>query len=70
MVTCWTTALFANRETCSFKRLNGAFGKTLLQAPRKKPRRLTNHGKQFLPRALISTLLVFYDMERMLGNGT
>ena len=70
MVTCWTTALFANRETCSFIRLNDAFGKTLLQAARKKPRKLTNHGKQLLPHALISNLLVFYDMERMLGNDT
>ena len=35
-VTYWTTADFANRETCSFIRLNDAFRKTLLQAAKKK----------------------------------
>ena len=37
-VTYWTTADFANCETCSFIRLNDAFWKTLLQAAKKKPR--------------------------------
>ena len=50
-VTYWTTADFANRETCSFIRLNDAFRKTLLQAAKTKPRKLPDHGKQLLPRA-------------------
>ena len=48
-VTYWTTADFANRETCSFIRLNVAFRKTLLQAAKKKSRKLIDHGKQLLP---------------------
>ena len=67
-VTYWTTADFANRETCSFIRLNDAFRKTLLQAAKKKSRKLTDHGKQLLPRALISNVIVFYDKERIIGN--
>ena len=67
-VTYWTTADFANRETCSFIRLNDAFRKTLLQAAKKKPRKLTDHGKQLLPRALISNVILFYDKERIMGN--
>ena len=67
-VTYWTTADFANRETCSFIRLNDAFRKTLLQAAKKKPRKLTDHGKQLLPRALISNVVVFYAKERIMGN--
>ena len=43
-LTYWT-AVFANRETCSLIRLNDAFRKALLQAARKKPRKLTDHGK-------------------------
>ena len=50
-VTYWTTADFANRETCSFIGLNDAFWKTLLQAAKKKSRKLTDHGKQFLSTA-------------------
>ena len=46
-VTYWTTADFANRETCSFIRLNDAFRKTLLQEAKKKIRKLTDHGKQW-----------------------
>ena len=42
--TYWT-AVFANRETCSLIRLNDAFRKALLQAARKKPRKLTDQGK-------------------------
>ena len=42
-VTYWT-AVFANRETCSLIRLNDDFRKTLLQAARKKPRKLTDHS--------------------------
>ena len=57
-VTYWTTADFANRETCSFIRLNDAFRKTLLQAANKKPRKSTDHGKQLLKRALISNVTV------------
>ena len=67
-VTYWTTADFANRETCSFIRLNDAFRKTLLQAAKRKPRKLTDHGKQLLPRALISNVILFYDKERIMGN--
>ena len=67
-VTYWTTADFANRETCSFGRLNDDFRKTLLQAAKKKSRKLTHHGKQLLPRALISNAIVFYDKERTMGN--
>ena len=58
-VTYWTTADFANRETFSFIRLNDALRKTLLQAAKKKPRKLTDHGKQLLPRALISYVILF-----------
>ena len=67
-VTYWTTADFASRETCSFIRLNDAFRKTLLQAAKKKPRKATDDGKQLLPRALISNVIVFYDKERIMGN--
>ena len=67
-VTYWTTADFANRETCSFIRLNDAFRKTLLQAAKRKPRKLTDHGKQLLPRALISNAILFYDKERIMVN--
>ena len=42
-VTYWTTVGFANRETCSFIRLNDAFRKTFLQVAKKKPRKLTDH---------------------------
>ena len=55
-VTYWTTADFANRETCSFIRLNDAFRKTLLQEAKKKTRKLTDHGKQLLLRAMISNV--------------
>ena len=58
----------ANLETCSFIRLNDAYRKTLLQAAKKKPRKLTHHGKQLLPGALISNVIVFYDKERIMGN--
>ena len=68
-VTYWTTADFANRETCSFIiTLNDAFRKTLFQATKKKLRILTNHGKQLLRRALISNVIVFIDTERIMGN--
>ena len=67
-VTYWTTANFANRETCSFVRLNDAFRKTLLQVVKKKPRKLTDHRKQLLLRRLISNVIVFYDKERIMGN--
>ena len=50
-VTYWATADSANRETCSFIGLNDAFWKTLLQAAKKKSRKLTDHGKQFLSTA-------------------
>ena len=67
-VTYWTTPGLANRKTCSFMRLNDAFWKTLLLAAKKKSRKLTDHGKQLLPRALISNGIVFYDTERIMGN--
>ena len=51
-VTYWHEADLANRETCSLIRINDAFRKTLLQATKKKSRKLTSHGKQLLPRAL------------------
>ena len=60
----WTTADFANRETCSFIRPNDASRKTLLQAARKKSRKLTDHGKQLLPRALISNVLIVFSVSR------
>ena len=69
MVTYCTTADFANRDTCSFIRLNDAFRKTLLRAAKKKSRKLTDHEKQLQPRALISNVIVFYDKERIMGNG-
>ena len=53
-ITYWRDADFANRKTYSFIRLNDAFGKTLLKAARKESRKLTNHLKQLLSRALIS----------------
>ena len=68
MVTYWTAAFFANRETCSLIRLNDASRKTLLQAARKKPRKLAYHGKQLVPHSLISNVILFYDTERMMGN--
>ena len=43
-------------------------GKLLLQSAKKKPRKLTDHGKQLLPRALISNVIVFYGKERIMGN--
>ena len=67
-VTYWTTADFASRETRSLIRVNDAFRKTLLQGAIKKPRKLTDHGKQLLQRALISNVLVFYDKEGIMGN--
>ena len=68
MVTYWTAAFFSNRETCSLIRLNDASGKTLLQAARKKRRKLAYHGKQLAPHSLISNVIVFHDMEIMMGN--
>ena len=59
---------FASHETWSFIRLNGAFRKTLLQVAKKKPRKLTNHGKQLLPLMLISNIIVFYEKEIIVGN--
>ena len=56
----WDEGGLANRETCSFIRLNDAFRKTLVQVAKKKTRKLTDHGKQLLPRALISNAIVFY----------
>ena len=51
----WT---IANLETCSFIRFNNAFRKNLLQAAKGKTRKLTDHRKQLLSRALISSRLV------------
>ena len=62
-ITYWRDADFANRKTYSFIRLNDAFGKTLLKAARKESRKLTNHLKQLLSRALISNVIVFYDKQ-------
>ena len=67
-VTYWTTADFANRETCPFIRLNNASRKTLPQAGEKKFRKLTEHGKRLLPCAVISNVIVFYDKERIMRN--
>ena len=67
-VTYWTTADFANRETCSFIRLNDSFRRTLPQVAKRKSRKLTDHGKQLLPRMLISNVFVLYDKERIVGN--
>ena len=67
-VTYWHEADIANRETCSFLRLNDAFRKNV-PAGGQKPRDHGDHGKQLRPRALISNLIVFYDMERIMGWG-
>ena len=42
----------------------------MLQAATKKPRKLTDHGKQLLPGALISNVIhvVFYKTETIMGN--
>ena len=37
----------------------------MLQVAKKKPTKLTDHGKQLLPRALISNVIVFCDKERI-----
>ena len=66
--TYWTTADFANRENCFFIGLNDDFQKTLLQAAKKKARKLIDYRKQPLPRALISNVIVFSDKERIMGN--
>ena len=42
-VTYWTTADFANRETCSFIRLNAAFRKTFLKAAKKTLLKTTHY---------------------------
>ena len=68
-ITYWRDADFANRKTYSFIRLNDAFGKTLLKAARKESRKLTNHLKQLLSRALISNVIVFYDKGGGGGGG-
>ena len=52
---------FAKRETCSFD----VFQKTLLQAVKRKSRKLTDHGKQLLPRALTLNVIVSYVKERI-----
>ena len=67
-VTYWTTADSANRETCSFIRLNDAFRKTLLQEAKKKTTKLTDHGKQLLPRAMISNV-TRGELWDMIGRG-
>ena len=46
-----------------------AFRKPLLQVARKKSGKLTDHGKQLLPRGLISNVVVSYDKERLKENG-
>ena len=40
----------------------------MLKAAKKKSRKLTDHGKQLLLRALISNVIVCYDTERIMGN--
>ena len=62
-VTCWTTADFAIREACSFIRPQDAFRKTLVQSTGKKSRKLTDHRKQLLPYALISSVTVLCHGE-------
>ena len=43
-------------------------GKLCYKRP-KRSRKLTDHGKQLLPRALqISNVIVVYDTERIMGN--
>ena len=72
MVTCWTTADFANRESCFFIRLNDASRKTLLQAAKKKSRKLTDDRKHFLPQALIANVQCFMtsrELWEMVGRG-
>ena len=67
-VTYWMTADFANCETCSFIRLNDAFRKTLLQEAKKKTRKLTDHGKPLLLRAMISNV-TRGELWEMIGRG-
>ena len=61
-------ASYLRRVLCKtrliFPRINGpndAFRKTLLHAAKVKSRKLTDHGKELVPPALISNLIVFYD---------
>ena len=68
-VTYWTTADYANRETCSFIRLNDALRKTLLQAAKKKS--LINRSRKTTSTARADFKchsVVFYDKERIMGN--
>ena len=65
--TYWSTVDLTNRATCSFIRLHDPSRKTLLQAAKKISRNLTDHGKQLLPCALISTRL-FDHRDRIMGN--
>ena len=53
-VTYWITADIANRDTCSFIRLNDAFRKTLLQTPNVSPD--------------FTDVVVFYATERIMGS--
>ena len=41
----------------------------MLQAAKKKPRKLTDHGKQLLPRALISNLWEMIGRRELRGVG-
>ena len=70
-VTYWTTADFANHENCSFIRLNDAFRKTLLQVAKKKTRKLTDHGKQLVPRAdfKCQCFMTRGELWEMIGRG-
>ena len=61
----WT---IANLETYSFIRFNNAFRKTLLQAAKRKTRKLTDHRKQLLSRALISSRIVLSHEHENYGK--
>ena len=62
---CWT---IANLETCSFIRFNNAFRKTLLQAAKRKTRKLTDYRKLLLSRALISSRIVLSHENENCGK--
>ena len=61
----WT---IANLETCSFTRFNNAFRKTLLQAAKRKTRKLTDHRKQLLSSALISSRIALSHENENCGK--
>ena len=60
--------MLASLETCSFIGFNNAFWKTLLQVAKRKTRKLTDHRKQLLSRALISSTIVLSHKNENCGK--